>query len=144
MPAFCAAPSTTAVDSRCRSRVTYSGALTCTEFWNHMSPPEERQFSGPGPPACDVGGMTTGTTAVTVRLTAAAPGPVGFRVEPVAVSRHSYFHGAVGVERSGPASIPLQVTRLPAGAGQLPLPYAVCRAGSKVELPGNGPATPRS
>ena len=79
-----------------------------------------------------------------VRLTAAALGPVGFRTEPVAVSRHSYFHGVVGVATSGPASVPLQVTQLSTGDVQLPLAYTVCRGGSKVEMPGNAPTAPRS
>src|SRR3954451_1539723 len=113
--------------------MTYTGALTCTEFSNHMSLPAYRKFSGPLGFASDVGGITTGTTAVTRRVTGAV-GPVGFRTAPTLVIRHSHRQGDV-VAR-GPTSVPDQVAQLLTGAAQLPPSYGVVRDGRSVGSPG--------
>ena len=72
-----------------------------------------------------VGGITTGTIAVVVRVTGAAPGPVGLGTVPTEVIRHWSFQETV----VGAVSItPDQVT--------VPLGYVVVRDGSRLGSPG--------
>jgi hypothetical protein len=101
-----------------------------------MSLPAYRKFNGPLGFASDVGGITTGTTAVTRRVTGTV-GPVGFRTAPTLVIRHSHLHG--DVVGSGPTNVPDQVAQLFTGAVQLPPSYVVVRVG-RSGVPGGHPA----
>ena len=93
-----------------------SAAVFTTQQATQIAPALRKAvYEAPAPTATNItvydagayGGITTGTTALMVRVMAAAPGPVGFETLPVDVIRHSHGHNEVVVWTSVPDQVAL-------------------------------------